>query len=148
MPEFYRRLGTTAGSEAVIEVPCLPTWVWQTHLRIYQDVHRRPVLLAPADPIFFHDEFDLANYVEPEPEALAAAPARWLVLHRKSDFELDHVTRRRGVGLPLAPEMRSGSRRTARLLGGRLEQAWGPPDDADDLLLVWDLDRVRRSLPP
>jgi len=117
--------------------------VWQTHLRIYQDVHRRRVLLAPAEPTFFRDELEFANYVEPEPEALAAAPARWLVVHRKSGWELDRVHRGRGVGLPLAPRMRSNARRTARRLGGRLERRWGPPDYADEALLVWDLERVR-----
>ena len=145
VPEFYRRLAAAPGDGAVIEAPALPTWVWQTHLRIYQDVHRRRVLLAPSEPAVFRGELAFANYVEPEPAALASAPARWLALHRKSDWELDRVDVGGTVGLPLGPEMRSWSRRTARRLGRRLERLWGPPDYADELLLVWDLERVRRG---
>jgi hypothetical protein len=122
----------------------LPTWVWQTHLRIYQDLHRRRVLLAPAELALFREELDLANYVEPRPSALLAAPARWLVLHRKSAWELDRVALVDTVGLPLSPAMRRMSRHMARRLGGHLRRHWGPPDHADDVLLVWDLDRVRR----
>jgi hypothetical protein len=145
VPEFYRRLAVPPGDEAVIEAPSLPTWAWQTHLRIYQDVHRRRVFLAPLEPTFFRAELDFANYVEPEPEALAAAPARWLALHRKSDWELDRVDVNGVVSLPLEPGMRSFSQRSALELGGRLTGRWGPPDYVDDLLLVWDLERVRRD---
>jgi hypothetical protein len=149
VPDFYRRLAAEPGDDpghgAVIEAPALPTWVWQTHLRIYQDVHGRRVLLAPSEPEVFRDELAFANFVEPEPEALAAAPARWLVLHRKSGWELDRVDVGGTVGLPLGPEMRSMSRRTARRLGSALAARWGPPDYSDELLLAWDLERVRRS---
>jgi hypothetical protein len=144
VPLFYRRLAAAPGDEAVIEAPSLPTWVWQTHLRIYQDIHRRRVLMAPAELSFFEADFDLDNYVEPEPAILLAAPARWLVLHRKSAWELDRVDLGYAVGLPLAPEMRQFSRHMARRLGGHLHRHWGPPDYADDLLLVWDLERLRR----
>jgi hypothetical protein len=119
--------------------------VWQTHLRIYQDVHRRRVLLAPTEPAVFRDEMAFANYIEPKAETLLAAPARWLVLHRKSAWELDRVDVGGTVGLPLRPEIRLHSRRTSRRLGRALRTRWGPPDYADELLLAWDLERVRRS---
>jgi hypothetical protein len=145
VPAFYRRLAAAPGDEAVIEAPSLPTWVWHTHLRIYQDLHRRRVLLAPAELAFFRPELDFANYVEPRAEALLAAPARWLVLHRKSAWELDRVDLGDTVGMALSPPMREISRRMARRLGGHLRRHWGPADHADDVLLVWDLERVRRS---
>jgi hypothetical protein len=144
VPAFYRRLAALPGDGAVIEAPSLPTWVWHTHLRIYQDLHRRRVLLAPAELALFEDELDLANYVEPRPAALLAAPARWLVLHRKSAWELDRVALADTVGLPLSPAMRQISRHMARRMAGHLRRHWGPPDLADEVLLVWDLDRVRR----
>lgn len=145
VPAFYRRLAAEPGDGAVIEAPSLPTWVWQTQLRIYQDVHRRRVLLAPAEQGLFVDQLAFANFVQPEAAAFLAAPARWLVLHRKSAWELDRVDLGDTVGLPVWPELRAISRRGARRLGGHLERLWGPPDHADEVILVWDLDRVRAS---
>ena len=51
------------------------------------------------------------------------------------------------VGLPVWPELRAISRRGARRLGGHLGRLWGPPDHADEVIEVWDLERLRASRP-
>ena len=145
VPRFYRRLAAEGPGGAVIEAPGLPTWMLLSHLRIYQDVHRRRVLLAPAERTFASLDLDLANYVEPSAGDFLAAPARWLVLHRKSPWELDRVAHADGVGLPTDRPMREMAWRQSRRLRRQLRWEWGPPDHTDDVLVVYDLDRVRRE---
>ncbi len=144
--EFYRRLAAAPDDQPVIEYTALPTWLWDTQIRAYQDLHRQRVLLSPQEPkLFTGGGLALENHVEPRPEAILASPARWLVVHRKSAWELDRVQLDDTVGLAVPPALRPISRRLARRLGGWLERRWGPPDHADALLLVWDLDRVRAA---
>lgn len=145
VPGFYRQLAASPGDEPIIEATSLPTWVWQSHISAAQRIHRRRVLLSPAEPGLFVPGLAFGNFVEPKPEELLAAPAGWLVLHRKSAWELDRTAKGDTIGFPLLPEMRQLSRRMARRLGGDLERRWGPPDYADEVLLVWDLERLRRE---
>jgi hypothetical protein len=145
---FYHELAAAPDEQPVIELTALPTWMWESQVRAYQDVHRQRVYLSPQEPALFAGGLDLANHVEPRPEAFLATPARWLVVHRRSVWELDRIGTESWTGLRVPPPLRPLSRRVARRLGGWLERRWGPPDHADARILVWDLERVRDEREP
>ena len=142
---FYRRLAAAPDEQPVIEATSLPTWLGTSELRIYQDVHHQRVLLSPQEPRLFAGGLALHNYVEPAARAFLAAPARWLVLHRRSVWELDRVETVHGVGIHVPPAARPISRRIARHLSAYLERLWGPPDFTDAVVQVWDLERLRAA---
>jgi hypothetical protein len=147
VPEFYRRLAADATPGAILEYP----WVnLGTHaLDAYQRVHRRELRGVPLGAELLDPRLALRNSVAPEPGALRAAPARWLVVHRDLAAEEERVESsdpyqaERLVTLsPLWQASRAGASRLSRVL----RQAWGEPDLSDTELEVWDLDRVRRAV--
>jgi len=146
IPAPYRRIAEEGGT--VLELTGLPTWVHEIYLAVYQDRHRQRVLLAPAEHELFVPRVALANYVEPVPHALLAAPARWLVVHRHPIRELDRLRYAEYPWdtPPVQLVIRQMGRRHGRRAARYFERTWGPPDAGDELIWAWDLDRVRERL--
>ena len=143
IPAPYERIAEEGG--AVVELTGLPTWVQDLHLSVYQGHHRQRVLLAPAELRLFGPELALRNHVEPVPDALLAAPARWLVVHHHPVREIEslrYAEHPHGT-MPVPPLVRQLGRRNGRRAARYFEAAWGAPDLGDPRVWVWDLDRVR-----
>jgi hypothetical protein len=147
VPAFYRNLAASEERGAVLEYTGSPTWSHLNHLSAYQEIHRRRVLFAPQDDHYlFAEGIALRNVVKPEPAAFLAAPARFLVIHRRTARELDRLQRPGALGLPpYAGELRQRARLLADRMARRLERRWGPPSYSDEDLALWDLAAVRAA---
>jgi hypothetical protein len=142
VPAVYRSL---AGGP-VLELPWAPAWDFNRVFYIYQQVHEQRVMISAPFDLPRHPRIDLRNEVPPEPAALLASPARHLVVHLRIAAEEDRVLRPpdRPPSRPMPPQMRRLYRREGERLARQLTREWGPPDYADDLVRVWDLERLRR----
>lgn len=151
VPAFYRGLfpGAGAKEEALIEYPTYPE-ARNRVLHLYQDRHRRPVILATPIPALNDPRLAFRNRVRPPPSVILASRARYLVVHRDLEAEELAVELPPGVGQAWTARQVALSerlRRVARGLARRLTVRWGPPDWQDAHVLVWDLDRVRGEAP-
>lgn len=149
VPAFYRQLGAAGTPGALLEYP----WVnLGTHaLDAYQRLHRQDVRGVPLNAELLDPRLALRNSVAPEPEALLAAPARWLVVHRDLAEEEERVESSdpyQAERLVTLPQLWQASRLGARRLSRRLRDAWGAPDVDEEAIEVWDLDRIRRADTP
>jgi hypothetical protein len=135
-PAFYRELAAAPGREAIVEYPWHP-WVGLRSLCLYQQVHRRPVIVSGPQKQLTAPGLALRNFVPPRPEAVCASGARWLAVHLHIAREEDRVG-----GPSLGAEVRQGLRGQGADLAGQLAARWGPPAYADRDLRVWDLDRA------
>jgi hypothetical protein len=148
VPEIYRRLGASGEPGAVLEYTGSPTWNHLDHLVVYQEIHRRRVLFAPQDDdTLFAPGIELRNLVRPQPAALRAAPARYLVVHRDTARELDRLQVSRFGRTPFGHEYRERARLMGSRMARNLERRWGKPLYSDDDVAVWDLDVVRGGRP-
>lgn len=152
VPAFYRGLFPGAGAEAepILEYPSYPEAVNRA-LHLYQDRHRRPVLLATPVPALNDPRLALRNRVPPVPRAILASRARYLVVHR--DLEAEELAVEMPPGVARVRTQRQvllgeRFREVAAGFARRLTARWGPAHWQDDQVWVWDLDRVRRRAPP
>ncbi len=129
--------GAPAG--AVVELPWDPMFVFDRVLGLYQALHRRQVVVAAIWP---DRRLAFRNMTADPPEALLAAPGRWLIVHRAIVREELHVGGNPWLG---TREIRQAFRRRAAGAAARCRARWGPPDYEDEWAYAWDLDRVRRS---
>jgi hypothetical protein len=148
VPGFYRRLDDLPGGP-VIEYPWPTEWRFSRSFYLYQELHRRRVLVSapfdmPRDP-----RLAFRNEVAPEPAALLASPARYLIVHLRLPAEEDRVrlSPERFQEPPMHAEDRRRYRRAGVQLTQRLVRDWGPPDVAEGEIRVWDLERVRQGGP-
>lgn len=152
IPAFYQALvpasGERARDEAIVELPSHPDGADRA-LHLYQDRHRRRVVLGTPVPQLTDPRVAFRNRVAPDPEALLATGGRYLVVHR------DLAAEERAVELPPGAERRPTlrdrnlARRLRKLAAGwteRLTELWGPPDWREARLVAWDLDRVRERV--
>lgn len=151
VPAFYRGLFAGAGAEeeALIEYPTYPEPLNRA-LHLYQDRHRRPVILATPVPLLNDPRFAFRNRVRPIPSAILATRARYLVVHRDLEAEELGVELPPGVGRVRTARQAALSERLRKVAGSLARQLtvrWGPPDWEDAQVLVWDLERVRREAP-
>lgn len=137
---------------AVIEFPVRPMPRYAARLARYQRLHRRSARISPGDERLADPRLGLRSVVAAEPETFLASSAAYLVVHRDWRQELGPWM---GSRVPLSPpelqrldDQTSRLARQARVMARRLRQAWGPPAHRSDELLVWDLDRARRSTAP
>ncbi len=132
----------------VLEFPWSPTWEANRVFYIYQQVHGRRTLVSALDGVPRHRGIDFRNEVEPAPAAFLASPARTLVVHVRLPAEEDRVTASgRRLRRPMRPDRRRYYRRAGERLAAQLAREWGPPDQSDSLVRVWDLERVRSRTP-
>lgn len=138
LPPFYRDLGQAADGGEVIECPWVPVWSVNRSFYLYQEIHRRKVLVAPARGLLIDPRIVFRNMVPGTPEGFLASRARWLVVHRNVYAE------EAKYGQVLADEhLRRLLRFAPRRMIRELTEQWGPPDVDDPRIVVWDLARVR-----
>lgn len=153
IPGIYPRLSGSArgpdrfGPGPVLEYPWSPVWSYNRALPLYQLLHEREVLVAPAVDFFLDPRLDFANAVPPDRSAFLASRARYLVLHLRPAAEEDRLAMppgARGVFPFREPE-----RRRLATMGRRmsywLEEGWGAPVYEDRWVRVWDLASLRSS---
>lgn len=139
VPELYRHLhGAT-----VVEFPWLFVWETNHAFYLYQEVHRGRVIVASPQHILFRPPLALRNVVAPEPAAICASGARYLIVHRNVAREEDRFAPggRLSEG-ELAQPFRRMLRESAAALGDRVKEEWGPPVYADGRVRAWDLRAV------
>jgi len=153
IPGIYPRLSPARGDPhrfgpgPVLEYPWSPVWSFNRAVPLYQLLHRRKTLVAPAVDLFLDPRLDFANAVPPDRSAFLASRARYLVLHLRIAAEEDRLAMppgARGVFPFRKPE-----RRRLATLGRRmsrwLEEGWGPPVYEDRWVRVWDLALLRSA---
>jgi hypothetical protein len=91
-----------------------------------------------------HPRLLLRNHVCPEPEAMLASGARFLVVHRDPLAEEHLIEGGEGSGSTLGPQEWEELARTSARTIRRLQRRWKAPFYRDDRIVVWDLDAVRR----
>lgn len=145
VPAIYHRLASGAPAGPVLEYPWTLFWNRNQVLPLYQRLHRREVLVAPAEETLADPRLDLRNAVPPDRDAFAASRARFLVVHLDPGREESQVLTGAGrVGmLERMPAERKRLATLARRMAGWLERSWGPPVYRDPQVRVWDLEAVR-----
>jgi hypothetical protein len=145
-PRLYRELAGGAPG-ALVELPWHPWWNFSRVFAADQAVHGRRVIVSGAVPELAHPEVAFRNFVPPDPAAIAASGARWVVVHDDVQAEQQRL-----VGLPESddslavapPPVRervwNGLRLVAAESAAALEAAWGPPDHVEPGLRAWRLD--------
>jgi hypothetical protein len=144
VPRPYLALGGPPGS-TIVELPWPPVWDFGRCFYVYQEVHGLRVRVAAAAGAPPAGRLRLRNRVDPEPAALLASGARWVVVHRDLALEEERLELPAGAPPPrrmppsLAAELAAVGERSAV----RFAAAWGPPAFADTAVAVWDLGRVQ-----
>ena len=148
----YQRIAADRGDDRrdgpVLEAPWPSAWSFNRSFYVHERVHGLDVLVAPYEDELLDPRLAFRNLVAPEPEAILASRVGWVVVHQNLAREEDLVEHpenlpRRRMRAETRLEVRTAGQRLAR----RLERAWGPPDQADRSVRVWDLERVRRARP-
>jgi hypothetical protein len=146
VPGFYRRLAELPGGP-VVEYPWPTVWRFDRSFYVDQRSHGRRVLVSAPFDMPRHPRLAFRNEVAPEPAALLASPARYLIVHLRLPWEEEQVRVPAGRfrEAPMSPELRRRYRQAGVQLARQLTRDWGPPDYADGLVRVWDLERLRRG---
>jgi len=147
VPRPYLALGGPPGS-AIVELPWPPVWDFGRCFYVYQEVHGLRVEVAAGAPPA--GRLRLRNRVSPEPAALLASGARWVVVHRDLAMEEERLAVPAGappprrMPAPLAAELAAAGERMI----ADLTAEWGPPTFADTDISIWDLRRRPPMLSP
>jgi hypothetical protein len=134
---------------AVVEALAHPDKLFTWPLYEAWKVHHRPVRLAGeldlASPLF-----DLRSIAPMHPARLLAGDAAYLAVHRDWVLEFGAT-----LGFSTNPELarlqrlwfERNTKETADWIA-TLERAWGAPDLRDDLVVIWNLTRLRTGQTP
>ena len=140
LPPLYRAL---VGEGPLVEYPWVGAWEVSRTPLVYQQLHGRRVLVAGRSPWLNDPRLQLRNFVSPTAEALLASDARHLVVHLAMEAE-ERALR------PFPPNRASPSAsnlRGASAFADQLGRRWGPPHHVGNMLVAWDLDRLRDADP-
>lgn len=140
VPEFYRTLADSQEPGSVLEYPWMAVWKVNRAFYLYQEVHGRQVVVAPARALLADERLAFRNMVPGNPEGFLASRARWLVVHRNLGQEEMKIP----PAILLDARFRGLFRTFGRRMIVQLTQDWGSADYNDRRIAVWDLDRVRR----
>ncbi|HWM89276.1 MAG TPA: glycosyltransferase family 39 protein [Thermoanaerobaculia bacterium] len=141
VPRFYRELPASEPG-AVLEYPWHPVWRLNRAFYLYQELHGRQVVVAPARVVLADERIAFRNMVAGTPEGFLASRARWLVVHRNLSQEEARVQ----PSMEVDPRHRALFRSYGHGMVLRLYGEWGKPDHIDRRMAVWDLARVRREV--
>lgn len=150
VPEIYHRLADREPSDGggpVLEYPWHWVWSWGRAFPLYQEIHRRQVLVSVPMPLFFDERVAFDRVVGPDREAFLASRARWLLLHLKPLGEEDRLVLPPGArrAWPCPEAERHRVHTAAKRMAGWLERGWGPPHHAGSRIVAWDLEAVRAA---
>ena len=141
LPAFYE----TLEDGDVVEFPWHTIWQYNRAFYAYQRVHGRRVIVSTSQRLLFRPGLRMKNAVAPDPEALCASGARYLVVHLRIGREEDRVLPAEGaVHTEDAYRLRRSLRRDAEVLVGKARRLWGRPVYSDGSIRVWDLEAVCR----
>jgi hypothetical protein len=140
VPGFYATLAASAEPGSVLEYPWMAVWKVNRAFYLYQEVHGRQVVVAPARALLADERLAFRNMVPGTPEGFLASRARWLVVHRNLAQEESKIP----PPILLDERLRKLFRTFGRGMTVQLTQAWGRPDYIDRRIAVWDLERIRR----
>ncbi|MES1243745.1 MAG: glycosyltransferase family 39 protein [Acidobacteriota bacterium] len=140
VPDFYRTLAASPEPGAVLEYPWMAVWRVNRAFYLYEEIHGRQVVVAPARALLADERLAFRNMVPGTPEGFLASRARWLVVHRNLAQEEQRIP----PDIQLDERFRGLFRTFGRRTIVHLTQSWGEPDYLDRRIAVWDLDRVRR----
>lgn len=144
VPAFYAGLKDGKDGE-VVEFPWHTIWQYNRAFYAYQRVHGRRVIVSTSQRVFFRPGLGMKNVVAPNPEALCASGARYLVIHLRIGREEDRLLPAEGaVHTEDAYRLRRSLRRDAEVLVGKVRPLWGRPVYSDGSIRVWDLEAVCR----
>ena len=133
-------------SEPILHLPVRSLgWASRTPY-LYQQIHRRPVMVSGFETALRDRRLGLRNFVIPGARNFLESDARYLVLHKDREREEARI-RRVGPHL-VAPRIWEFDRKAARRVLRELRAEWGKPDLQDADLAVWDLDRLRAEAAP
>jgi len=142
VPAFYLELATREPG-ALLEAPFPNLWNNGTLFPLYQEHHRREVLVSPAEAWLFQPgRTRWRNLVPMEREAILASRARYLVLHPR----LLEEEARCQAAAHIPPVLEREALPVPSLDPALIERAlrlWGEPIYRDEWILAWDLERVR-----
>ncbi len=146
-PEIYSQL-TEDGP--LLEYPWHTTWRYSRMLVLYQKVHGREVLVAPAERLLWDERLNFHNMVTPRLKQILASRAAYFVVHLNPAAEERLQDRgRRGPAAHRDWMIQQGQlTKFGRQVLGRVnvfQQEWGPPDHESDSIRVWNLERLRRE---
>jgi len=148
IPRFYRRLAQSGARGAVLEFPWVPVWRVNRSFYLYQEVHGREVVVSSPRQLLADPRLRYRNLVAAGADAFLASRARWVVIHRDLAGEEDRWPESGAYPQPQALQIfRRVFDHAGPAMIRRLRRAWGPPDEADHWVAVWDLQRVRASRP-
>jgi hypothetical protein len=145
-PRPYLALGGPPGT-ALVELPWPPVWDFGRSFYVYQEIHGLRVLVAAPAGALPAGGLRMRNRVSPEPAALRASGARYVVVHRHLAVEEARLRLPPAEPPPrripplVAAQLAAEGERMAALLAA----AWGPPAFADGDVAVWDLRRKSRA---
>ncbi len=150
-PRPYLALGGPPGT-ALVELPWPPAWDFGRSFYVYQEIHGLRVLVAAPAGALSGGVLQLSNQVSPEPAALRASGARYVVVHRH--LALEEARLRLPAEPPprrMPPLLAAGLTAEGERVAALLAAAWGPPAFADGDVAIWDLRRKSRApaqIPP
>jgi hypothetical protein len=136
VPRFYRELIEPG---AVLEYPWFPIWRLNRAFYLYQEMHGREVVVAPARALLADDRLAFRNMVPGTPKGFLASRAHWLVVHRNLSQEEARIY----PPMEIDPRHRQLFRSFGHGMVLQLYSEWGRPDRIDRRVAVWDLERVR-----
>lgn len=144
VPRFYTELAKSGEPGAVLEYPWVAVWRLNRAFYLYEEIHGREVVVAPARALLADDRLAFHNMVPGSPEGFLASRARWLVVHRNLAQEEERIE----PPMEIEPRHRNLFRTFGHRMTERLRSDWGAPDYLDRRIAAWDLDRVRASRQP
>lgn len=146
MPRFYQHLMHSSARGAVLEYPWVPVWRINRSFYLYQERHGREVVVASPRQVLGDPRLGFRNQVRGNAEGFLASRARWVVVHRDLGEEEARWPEPAAYPQPeVLPRFRRLFEQAGPAMIRRLRRAWGKPDYADRKVVVWDLERVRRS---
>ena len=137
----------------VAEYPWHTTWRYSDFIVQPQKTHGREVVVCPAEKVLWDERLAFRNMVIPEASSVLNSRSSYFVLHLDPLQESQALQGRPPMKgslrsrdtLNKARELTAFAAQSSHRSKGFL-WSWGEPDYRDDLLMIWNLDRVREDL--
>jgi len=145
IPAFYEQLkGMPEG--ALIEYPWGWVWLRSNVLSVYQNRHRRDLIVSGVRFLSSDERIKFRNHVPMSPESFLSCRARYLIVHLDLFREEETVISPQ-FKVPLFSDksLRDRMRKMGTDMARQLRKLWGPPIYRDRFMRVWDLEQIRNQ---